>query len=638
MLRISRSQLIPASKQLGTISRKSCRTVFCQNLAKNVLSSARLLMWLLLARVMWSTGVRSFRRKHGVERISHVHRVIVTAASSNHLGSVIDLARTHQLYGSKVAPLIIYTLALAPAEIEVLTEFRGVSLRKLDFSKLPEYMDIDIMRGEYAWKPVIIKELSSRFDSILWLDAGCRIVPKSLQGVFLRIEKRGFVSTATSGTVNDWTHPMMIRYFEKRGIKVRGSTAMCNGAIIGIHASVFESVLENWYRCALDKQCIAPPGSSRANHRQDQSALTIVSRYFGYNCHRRGRLFKNPADEILIHQDTVSSIVRLHVESNYVCGGYIDVDTQIPTPLRGFNLCSSAKASLGQTPHYHFELYRQPDVNAGGRLDPIVLFEVMRRTETEPNISIVMPVYNAAPALQVSLPQLFASTTGSWELTIILDACFDASLDVAKKLISDHFETSTCIKARIFNQQTAIWEVSSDNLGMRTSQPKYAYVLVQADNIIDEVGWNDKMLAAMMKNDRIFGISGRCGHSLDGSNKVGRCGEDIAQPLTKEELQAGLRISETINRGPLMYRASIMVNLKFLDEVRFLLDGDDHDVNMRASAKGYQVGYLPVGSYAPLELSPRRNPAFRIYTPRHIAKKEEEYKRFRLKLSKSIEV
>jgi hypothetical protein len=31
-----------------------------------------------------------------------------------------------------------------------------------------------------------------------------------------------------------------------------------------------------WYQCALDKNCIAPPGPSRDNHWQDQAPLTFL--------------------------------------------------------------------------------------------------------------------------------------------------------------------------------------------------------------------------------------------------------------------------------------------------------------------------------------------------------------------------
>ena len=38
-----------------------------------------------------------------------------------------------------------------------------------------------------------------------------------------------------------------------------------------------DGLLNAWLDCALDKACIAPEGSDRLNHRQDQSALTMLT-------------------------------------------------------------------------------------------------------------------------------------------------------------------------------------------------------------------------------------------------------------------------------------------------------------------------------------------------------------------------
>lgn len=46
------------------------------------------------------------------------------------------------------------------------------SVRTFDYSRYPSYMSITIARGEYAWKPIIIKEVVDQFPLVLWLDAG----------------------------------------------------------------------------------------------------------------------------------------------------------------------------------------------------------------------------------------------------------------------------------------------------------------------------------------------------------------------------------------------------------------------------------------------------------------------------------
>ena len=59
---------------------------------------------------------------------------------------------------------------------------------------------------------------------------------------------------------------------------------MCNGALIGFtkDGAAYNMVLKPWVQCAVDPKCIIPKGSSRMNHRQDQSALSVlVDRAFG---------------------------------------------------------------------------------------------------------------------------------------------------------------------------------------------------------------------------------------------------------------------------------------------------------------------------------------------------------------------
>ena len=62
------------------------------------------------------------------------------------------------------------------------------------------------------------------------------------------------------------------------------SKRMCNGALIGFRKddAAYEMVLKPWVQCAINSKCIIPKGSSRMNHRQDQSALSVlVDRAFG---------------------------------------------------------------------------------------------------------------------------------------------------------------------------------------------------------------------------------------------------------------------------------------------------------------------------------------------------------------------
>ena len=54
--------------------------------------------------------------------------------------------------------------------------------------------------------------------------------------------------------------------------------ANCHGALVGLDTSkpAARAFLAAWLDCALHLECIAPPGSHRGNHRQDQAAFTLL--------------------------------------------------------------------------------------------------------------------------------------------------------------------------------------------------------------------------------------------------------------------------------------------------------------------------------------------------------------------------
>jgi hypothetical protein len=59
------------------------------------------------------------------------------------------------------------------------------------------------------------------------------------------------------------------------GFGVGSATADASDALV-------RNVIRPWFECAMDRQCIAPDGSSRKNHRQDQAVLSYLVHRHGY--------------------------------------------------------------------------------------------------------------------------------------------------------------------------------------------------------------------------------------------------------------------------------------------------------------------------------------------------------------------
>jgi hypothetical protein len=226
-------------------------------------------------------------------------RATVTGASKNHESTLLSFLQNYHENNRENIPLVVYDLGLSSATLSLIQKRHPwAEVRWFDFTRYPEFFDIDVARGEYAWKPVIVKEmLDTTATMVLWLDSGDKLThPDSLSSVFFILSQYGYFTTETDGAISTWVHPDMLTFFDFHDER----KPMCNGAIVGFDKdslNIYEEVVLPWAQCALNRACIAPRGSSRANHRQDQSALTVLLSMTGRNC-----AFKA---DIALHTDVV---------------------------------------------------------------------------------------------------------------------------------------------------------------------------------------------------------------------------------------------------------------------------------------------------------------------------------------------
>lgn len=207
--------------------------------------------------------------------------VFVTGADSSHFLSLMQLlgslSRTE-----KTSEVYCWDLGLKQSElVELTTTHPQVHLRTFDYSKFPRFFDIRVDAGQYAWKPQAIYatylELTPRLDKpiLIWADAG-NIVFRKLTWARLFASKHGLYSPFSTGTIRDWTHPQTMEHFKIDSQQELRRNA--HGALIAFDLSspiAFE-VLDVWAKSSLDRDVIAPNGSSRKNHRQDQAVLSCI--------------------------------------------------------------------------------------------------------------------------------------------------------------------------------------------------------------------------------------------------------------------------------------------------------------------------------------------------------------------------
>jgi hypothetical protein len=225
---------------------------------------------------------------------------IITGASQNHFKSLKQFLNT--LQNVKISfQCYVYNLGLEELSFDELKLlYPTFNYKVFDYSKYPDYFNININAGEYAWKPAIIKEVSSEVEGvILWCDSG-NVIIDSLEYLYNIIENQGIYSATSAGDILKWTHPLTLKYFNIDNSSKFLTMQNRNGACLGFDTRKKEvrEFIDIFLNCASDKNCIAPNGSSRENHRQDQAVFTILYyRFF------KERITENNYISYIIHKD-----------------------------------------------------------------------------------------------------------------------------------------------------------------------------------------------------------------------------------------------------------------------------------------------------------------------------------------------
>lgn len=231
-----------------------------------------------------------------------MQRTIVTGASSNHAKPLLNLLASIRANCPDVN-VIVYDLGLTQAQARATVE-RCTHVRKFDFARYPPHVNIAVNRGEYAWKPILIHEAMTELKGlILWMDAG-NLVLHDLNAIWRLLEREAVVTPTSSGTVRKWTHPGTVRYLGVPEEEMERPNR--NGALVGFNglSKCGRDLCAEWKECALQPACIAPPGSSRQNHRQDQAVLSVL--YYRYQRMYRFRIVDR-IREIAIHCDRLQA-------------------------------------------------------------------------------------------------------------------------------------------------------------------------------------------------------------------------------------------------------------------------------------------------------------------------------------------
>ncbi len=216
----------------------------------------------------YSTSLRFIVRKK--EEVT-----IVTAADDSHFRSSINLLESIQLHEPNIQ-VLYFDLGLTIAQRLYINEkFSNIQLFSFPYDKFPKHFNVRINAGEYAWKAACIDLAWQITNSgVIWFDAG-NVITQNLDLMRKIIRVNGIFIMEASTTIRDFTHPECLKYFRySNSLNLRQFSA----AAIGFSRKSLDAkiILDYWLLCFKERQVIAPIGSSRANHRQDQAILTLI--------------------------------------------------------------------------------------------------------------------------------------------------------------------------------------------------------------------------------------------------------------------------------------------------------------------------------------------------------------------------
>lgn len=220
--------------------------------------------------------------------------------------------------------------------------------------------------------------------------------------------------------------------------------------------------------------------------------------------------------------------------------------------------------------------------------------------------SINITIHNKEFLLNEMLFRIYEYTTGTYEIVFVLDGCQDKSeeilLDNIRKYSARKIKTSVIYADNVF-------ESKANNLAAKKSTGEYI-IIVQDDMLINEFGWNERLLLPFKKFDDVFGITANCAHNwivdknshdhliTDNTYLNHRWATTLKHidHANKDTIidRNCFAIRQCVNRGPLALNHQDFAKLNYFDD-SYKQDLDEHDLCFRMRDKiQKEVGFFHV--------------------------------------------
>lgn len=190
--------------------------------------------------------------------------VVATGASERFMRQLTNCIASLRVWEPDVA-VEVFDLGLSEASRERVASWPHTNVVEVPFEQLPPHV-ADL--ASYAWKPWAVNDTLSRHAHMLWIDANFE-ARRPLDDVRAKLASAGFFSVAqvgARGEVVQWPSANLddVRTLRSVGCAATlSSRPLCAGGMQGWSAvgRLRSLVLDPLLRCAMEQDCITPPGS-----------------------------------------------------------------------------------------------------------------------------------------------------------------------------------------------------------------------------------------------------------------------------------------------------------------------------------------------------------------------------------------
>jgi glycosyltransferase involved in cell wall biosynthesis len=215
-------------------------------------------------------------------------------------------------------------------------------------------------------------------------------------------------------------------------------------------------------------------------------------------------------------------------------------------------------------------------------------------------LSVILTVHNKCWLAAVVVDAVVKFTRTPFELVVVYDGCTDTSQHAVESVLDTHSKRlgENRIQGYVEVVTPDVHETRANNAGLRACRGRYA-ILVQDDMVVNECGWDERLMRPMRLWSDVFAVSARNALThLPGVacfKAIGRIEDGTPRGHYDNPDRNLFRLRQSVNRGPLGLDMEKARALDYLDESFAPAECDDADICWRAFVQhGWRCGVLPV--------------------------------------------